>query len=185
MAAEYHMNKAPQQRRGSAAASLDLDRLALSPGQGTRLEVVVDPGALGLGAIEYRFGGGRVPVRLDVSRTATGYAMRLRFSGELAGPCVRCLENAGLALEVDAREVDQPASGDEELRSPYVADGVLDVTAWAHDALALALPHQVVCRPDCAGLCPVCGESLNDAAPGAHDHPAEPDPRWAKLRELQ
>jgi hypothetical protein len=31
----------------------------------------------------------------------------------------------------------------------------------------------------------VCGESLNDAAEGAHDHPAEPDPRWAKLRELK
>jgi len=46
------------------------------------------------------------------------------------------------------------------------------------------LPQQVICREDCAGLCPVCGESLNDVAPGAHDHPAEPDPRLAKLSEL-
>ena len=170
MAAEYH--------------TVDLNRLALVPGQGARLERDVDPGELQIGGTEYGFGDGPVPARLDLSRTASGYAMRLRFSGRLAGPCVRCLEDAGAEVEVDAREVDQPASGDEELRSPYVAEGVLDLTAWAHDALALALPQQIVCRPGCLGLCPVCGESLNDAAPKAHDHPREPDPRWAKLREL-
>jgi uncharacterized protein len=184
MAAEYHQNRAPRQRRGAADASLDLDRLSLSPGQGTRLEVGVDPGELELGGTAYDFGGGPVSARIDVSRTATGYALRLRFAGELRGPCVRCLEPAGLAIEVDAREVDQPASADEELLSPYVSEGVLDLTSWAHDALALTLPQQIVCRPGCEGLCPVCGESLNDAPEGAHEHPAAPDPRLAKLREL-
>ena len=86
---------------------------------------------------------------------------------------------------MDAREVDQPTATDEELMSPYVDEGDLDLGAWARDALVLALPPKLLCRPDCAGLCPVCGESLNEAAPGAHDHPKEPDPRWAKLRELQ
>lgn len=171
MAAKYH--------------TIDLDRLSLSPGQGTRLDLDVDPGELELGGNSYAFAAGHVPVRVDVSRTLAGYAMRIRFDGELRGPCVRCLEDAGLGVEVDAREIDQPSTGDEELLSPYVTDGVLDLTGWAHDALALTLPQQIVCRDDCAGLCAVCGESLNDAAPGAHDHPAEPDPRWAKLRELQ
>ena len=59
-----------------------------------------------------------------------------------------------------------------------------EIGALAHDALALALPQQLLCRADCAGLCPVCGESLNDVEPGSHDHPKEPDPRFAKLREL-
>jgi DUF177 domain-containing protein len=165
--------------------TIDLDRLALSPGQGTRFDLEVEPGEIKLGDSEYGFGTGPVGARLDVSRTATGYALRLRFEGELSGPCVRCLADASQRIEVDAREVDQPASQDEELLSPYVDAAVLDVAAWAHDALALALPQQVVCREDCAGLCPVCGESLNDAEAGAHDHPSEPDPRWAKLRELQ
>ena len=61
---------------------------------------------------------------------------------------------------------------------------MLDLHAWAHDAYALALPAQVVCREDCAGLCPECGENLNAAGPG-HAHEREPDPRWAKLRELR
>ena len=84
---------------------------------------------------------------------------------------------------VDAREVDQPGGG-EELSSPYVEGEVLDLRGWARDALALALPNQLLCRPDCAGLCPVCGEDLNVAGP-EHQHEPEPDPRWAKLRELK
>ena len=164
---------------------IDLGRLALSPGEGATLELDVDTGGLELGGNDYAFGDGRARTRIDVSRTASGYAMRMRFGGELSGPCMRCLDAARVAIEVDAREVDQPSSRDEELLSPYVSEGVLDVTAWARDALALALPQQLLCRPDCAGLCPVCGESLNDADPAAHDHPKEPDPRWAKLRELQ
>jgi uncharacterized protein len=110
--------------------------------------------------------------------------MRLRFSSELSGECVRCLEPAVMEVPVDAREVDQPASEDEDLLSPYVNEGHLDLARWAHDALALAMPAQLLCRPDCAGLCAVCGESLNDAPEGAHDHERPPDPRWAKLREL-
>jgi uncharacterized protein len=170
-AAEYH--------------TIDLARLSLSPGDGTRLDLRIDPGPLELGGGEYRFADQALDARLDVSRTVAGYALRLRFAGRVAGPCMRCLGPASVELEVDAREVDQPSAHDEELLSPYVSEGVLDLGAWAHDALALALPAQILCRPDCAGLCPVCGEALDPADPRAHDHPREPDPRWAKLRELQ
>jgi uncharacterized protein len=164
---------------------VDLGRLSLSPGQGRRLDLPVEPGPVELGGSEYALNPPAVTARLDVSRTAAGFALRLRLVVELSGPCMRCLEDAALALEVDATEVDQPSSEDEELRSPYVEEEILELDRWAHDALVLALPTQVLCRPECAGLCPVCGEPLNDAAEGAHDHPAEPDPRWAKLREIK
>ena len=166
----------------AAYTTIELTRIAPSPGDGKRLEVEVDPGAAELGDDVYELGGGGVSAQLEVSHTATGYAMKLAFSGELTGPCMRCLEPARLAIEVEAREVDQPGTEDEELRSPYVTDGELDLTAWAHDALVLSLPQQILCRPDCKGLCPECGQPLND---GEHDHPREPDPRWDKLRELQ
>jgi uncharacterized protein len=70
------------------------------------------------------------------------------------------------------------------MRSPYVQDEELDLSGWARDAYALALPAQVVCTPECAGLCPECGVNLNTARPEHHHEPA-PDPRWAKLRELR
>jgi uncharacterized protein len=97
--------------------------------------------------------------------------------------CLRDTGAGGLEIEVDAREIDQPGGGDE-LSSPYVAGEELDLAAWARDAYALALPAQVLCREDCEGLCPVCGADLADAGP-EHSHEAEPDPRWAKLRELR
>jgi uncharacterized protein len=125
-----------------------------------------------------------VPVRLDISRTTgDGYALRLRFEATLAGPCMRCLEPAAPAFAVDAREVSQPGDT-EELRSPYVEHGILDLHAWARDALALALPATLLCQPECAGLCSVCGANLKRAGP-EHAHERAQDPRWAKLSELR
>ena len=165
--------------------TLDLDRLALTPGGGTRLDLAVDPGSVELGREVYSAAEGPQIARLDVSRTAAGHACRLRFGIDLAGPCVSCLDPAKQRIEVDAREVHQPSSGDEELVSPYVDGAELRLAAWARDALVLAMPARFLCRPDCAGLCPVCGESLNDADPEDHRHETGPDPRWAKLRELE
>jgi len=163
--------------------SFDLGRLALTAGEGRRLDLDVVLGSFEFGGQRYDVEPARVPARLDVSRmTGGGYALRLRFEATLRGACMRCLEAASPEVAVDAREVDQPGGG-EELTSPYLEAEVLDVAAWARDALALALPAQVVCRHDCAGLCPLCGESLNTAGP-EHRHEREPDARWAKLREL-
>jgi uncharacterized protein len=164
---------------------VDLERLALSHGQARALDLEVGLHPLELGGQTYSPAGGGSEARLDVSRTSTGYALRLRFSTQLTGPCVRCLEEAATDLEVDAREVDQGGTTDEELRSPYVSEGDLDLGRWANDLLVLELPSQPLCRPDCAGLCPVCGESLNDADPEAHRHSQGGDPRMAKLRDLK
>ncbi len=161
----------------------DLDRLALRSGEGRRLELAVALDPLRLGNQSYTVEPRPFPARLDVSRTTnSGYSLRLRFAAELHGPCMRCLEPASPRFEVDAREVHQPGGGDE-LSSPYVTDGDLDVQSWARDALILTLPPQVTCRPDCQGLCPQCGVNLNDN-PG-HAHEKGPDPRWAKLAEIE
>ena len=164
---------------------VDLERLALSSGQARPLDIEVGLEPIELGGATYEPAGGGSEARLDVSRTSSGYALRLRFTSELTGPCVRCLESATSLLEIDAREVDQPPSRDEELRSPYVSEGNLEVYRWANDALVLALPAKPLCRSDCAGLCAVCGESLNDADPEAHRHAQGGDPRMAKLRDLK
>ena len=164
---------------------VDLERLSLASGQARAfdLEIALDP--IELGGQEYEPAAGGADARLDVSRTSSGYALRLCFATELSGPCVRCLEPAATEIRIDAREVDQPPSRDDELRSPYVSDGNLDVRRWANDAVVLALPEQPLCRPDCAGLCAVCGESLNEADPEAHRHDQGGDPRMAKLRDLK
>lgn len=169
---------------GSAIDSLDLNGLRLTSGEGRRLDLAVRIEPFVLGGDSYPVEPAVVPVRLDISRTTgQGYALRLRFAATLAGPCMRCLEPAHATFEVDAREVSQPGAG-EELDSPYVETGILDLGGWARDALALSLPRAVLCREDCAGLCPVCGADLNAAGP-THRHEAEPDKRWAKLSEIR
>jgi uncharacterized protein len=162
----------------------DLSGLRLSSGEGRRLELAVGLGALELGGERYTTDPGRVPVLLEVSRmTGNGYALRLRFTAVLLGPCMRCLKEARTEIAVDAREVDRPGGG-EELSSPYLSDEVLDLAGWAHDAFALAVPTRVLCREDCAGLCPECAADLNEAGPD-HHHERPVDPRWAKLGELE
>jgi uncharacterized protein len=183
--------------------TFDLGGLRLSAGEGRRLDLAVAIEPFLLADQRYAVEPSAVPVRLDISRTTgDGYALRLRFEASLVGPCMRCLEPASPVFTVDAREVSQPnevrargeAAGrartrqqderDDELVSPYIEDGVLDLHAWARDALALELPANLLCREDCAGLCPVCGANLNEAGSG-HRHEREPDRRWEALSKLR
>ena len=166
---------------GGTTDTFDLGRLNLHSGEARRLDLEVMLDALKLGGQDYVIDGRRVPVRLDVSHTTSGWSLRLRFDVKLAGPCMRCLEPASRVISIDSREVDQPGGG-EDLRSPYVDGDLLDVHAWARDALALDLPATIVCKDDCAGLCPACGENLNERP---HEHEKPVDARWAKLSELK
>jgi uncharacterized protein len=165
------------------ADAFDLVALNLSSGEGRRFDLHVKLDPFDFGHERYEAAEALIPVRLDVSRTMhSGWALRLRFEVGLRGPCMRCLEPASPRFSVDAFEVDQPGGG-EELSSPYIKDGELDLAGWARDALALTLPAQIACRDECAGLCPQCGVNLNDDPEHAHER--APDPRWAKLSELR
>jgi uncharacterized protein len=145
-------------------------------------EVQLEP--LELGGQRYLPVPHKVPAELAISRATTGTVFELRFRTRLHGPCYRCLADAALALPISAREYEatNPGSADE-LRTPYLVDDKLDLSAWARDALALALPDKILCRADCAGLCPICGKDLN-RQPHQHDD-EELDSRWAALAELR
>lgn len=166
------------------ADGFDLGRMALDAGEARRVDLAVRIGALAFADERYVVGPDPVAVRLDTARTTgRGWSLRLRLEARIAGPCMRCLRDAAPTFSVDAREIHQPGEGDE-LESPYVGDrGILDLRAWARDSLSLSVPAQVLCRVQCAGLCPTCGTDLETAGPD-HGHEPEPDPRWAKLREL-
>ena len=121
---------------------------------------------------------------LTLTRLSSGLMLELEFDVRLVGPCVRCLGDAGLDVTVNDRQYQATApEDDEELRTPYLQDDRLDLSAWARDAIALALPDQILCRADCAGLCPACGKDQNVEP---HEHEDEGgDERWAKLAELR
>jgi uncharacterized protein len=166
------------------ADTFDLETLHLHPGEGRRVDARVRLAPFELGGQPYSVESSGVEAQLDVSRTVSGYALRLRFDAQLEGACMRCMADASPIVPVDAREIEQPGEA-EELHSPYVSGETVELARWAHDALVLALPTRILCREDCRGLCGVCGADLNAIEPGEHRHEDAGDPRWAKLRELK
>lgn len=164
---------------------IDIARLGLEPGEQRTVEVPVVVPPFSLGGAEYRTSGAPVVARVDLTRLRTGLLMRLRLQATILGPCHRCLTEAAIPVSIDAREyqADDPAPGAEmEEVSEYLDGDRLDVGLWAVDAIVLAMPIKILCRPDCRGLCPTCGADLNtgDCACPA---PA-PDDRWGALRGL-
>jgi uncharacterized protein len=164
--------------------SVSLRTIRLRPGEEYREEKEVALEPLWLGGQRYLPVPEKVPSELVVSRASSGTVFELRFRTRLHGPCYRCLADAVVDVDVAGREYQATsAEGSDELTTPYVENDQLDLTAWARDALVLELPDKILCRPDCAGLCPVCGRDLN-VEPHAHDD-EELDSRWAALSELK
>jgi uncharacterized protein len=163
--------------------TFDLRTLRIRSGDQARERVEIELEPLVLGGQTYEPRPNPAPAELGVTRASSGTVLELALDVTLAGPCFRCLDDAELPVSLRLREYAATKPDSEEERSEYLDDDRLDLSAWARDALALALPDQILCRLDCAGLCPVCGKDLN-AEP--HEHAEERlDPRWAKLRELQ
>jgi uncharacterized protein len=160
-----------------------LRRLRLRSGEELRDEVDVKLEPYELGGERYLPVPDSVLAELAIQRATSGDMFLLRFPARLHGPCMRCLEDAVVDLTIDASEYHEAKATDDELRSDYVVDDQLQLSAWARDAIAFALPAQVLCQPDCAGLCPVCGRNLNREPHLHEDDPA--DTRWAALEELR
>jgi uncharacterized protein len=163
--------------------TFDLRKLRLRSGDQARESVEIELEPLVLGGQSYDPQPNPAPAELSVTRASSGTVLELAFDVSLEGPCFRCLQEAELALQLRLREYEatKPESDDE--RTEYLDDDRLDLSAWAHDSIALALPDKILCRDDCAGLCPECGKDLNLEP---HEHVEERvDPRWAALEALR
>jgi uncharacterized protein len=163
--------------------TFDLRTLRLRSGDQARERVEIELEPLLLGGQTYEPRPNPVSAELAVTRASSGTVLELALEVTLAGPCFRCLTDAELPLSLALREYQAANPEGDEEQTEYLDDDRLDLSAWAHDAIALALPDKILCRPDCAGLCPVCGKDLN-AEP--HEHAEERvDPRWAALESLR
>jgi DUF177 domain-containing protein len=164
--------------------SFNLRQARLRSGEEYRDEIELELEPFELGGERYIPVPEKVPAELAITRATTGTVFELGFTARTFGPCYRCLDDAVLEVPIAAREYQATnPDGAEELRSPYVQDVNLDLFSWGRDAIALALPDKILCRTDCAGLCPMCGKNLN-AEP--HEHEEEPaESRWSALERLR
>jgi DUF177 domain-containing protein len=145
------------------------------------VDVVADDGSRGL-----------VEGSLSLLRTKSGILARAALRLHCPDVCSRCLTPIELPLELHIEEEYQTtvdvltgaASPRPEDPSVFLIDEhhVLDLTEAVRQYRVLASPMQPLCRPDCAGLCPVCGQNLNESTCACPRD--EYDPKWSALAKL-
>jgi len=134
----------------------------------------------------------RLQGKVSLTRTDRGILVEGVLNTELELTCSRCLSSFSCPLKLKIEEEYFPTvdvvSG-ASLTIPnepglFTIDEnhELDLTEAVRQYALLAVPMKPLCRQDCAGLCPVCGQNLNlgecKCPPQAADH------RWAKLKEI-
>lgn len=120
---------------------------------------------------------------IRMSRTAQGLYADGRLRAHVPLQCVRCLGEFQQPLEIEVHDLFvYPATQAIDPLLTIPETGILDLGPLVREYLWLDVPMRPVCRPDCKGLCPVCGQDLNQ---GSCDHPtAEIDPRLSALKSL-
>jgi uncharacterized protein len=128
--------------------------------------------------------------RVRLQRTNRGILAGATLDTALALECSRCLRPVEHPVHVDLQEEFLPAldlatgqplpTGDEPDVARLTDHHELDLETPVREAILLAEPIAPLCRPDCPGLCVVCGGRLEE---GTHEHPEDDvDPRLEALR---
>jgi uncharacterized protein len=156
------------------------------------------------GEIEFQDDGDRLtqatPLQVDGDAELLPHTLgEIRVRGHLAVTmrceCNRCLEPAEFPIDsrfdlfyrpaqADGSELEEEAEIDEAEAEVafYNGDGI-EVKDVLRDQVLLEMPMQRVCRPDCLGICPICGENRNLINCGCEAKLV--DDRWSALKKLQ
>jgi uncharacterized protein len=130
--------------------------------------------------------------RLRLERDGDMVTARGAYTAELVLSCSRCLGPVPLHLEGELDWTFRPLVqedreeiqlAEDELEVSFYEDGRVDLGQALRDEIGLALPMAPLCRPECAGLCPVCGKPVKPGEPCCRKDSV--DPRWAKLAQLK
>jgi len=181
------LSSSPRARHRSAASDalvFDLRELGRRPGALREYQRFVPaPAGLGTEVIGVP-DGAMLDLQVRLESVTEGVLVTGTVTAPLAGQCARCLDPLTDQLRVEVCELfayrasttDTTTELDEVFR---VEGDLLDLEPLVRDAVVLALPWTPLCRPDCTGLCPQCGQRLDDL-PADHSHDLL-DPRWAAL----
>jgi uncharacterized protein len=117
------------------------------------------------------------------SRTQGGLLVETKLSATLATNCVRCLAATLTNVSSDFTELYAFDKRTETENGLFVPEsGIIDLEPLVHDYLLLDIPKVPLCKEDCAGLCPECGENRNTTECDCEIGPI--DPRLAQLKDL-
>lgn len=121
--------------------------------------------------------------QVRVTRTPQGLLFQVMLSATTPAECVRCLSPFDQPLRVLFTELYAfSVRGMTESGLLYPETGIVDLGPLVREYMLLELPIKPLCRPDCRGLCPVCGANQNEGL--CRHEPTDIDPRLAVLRSL-
>ncbi len=119
--------------------------------------------------------------------------LRGQFKGNFQVPCARCVEAVTIPLAAEFDLIFRPAGADADPPERSITAPETEIGYYQKDSLLLedvlreqvllSLPVRTLCKPDCKGLCPRCGQNRNLEACSCEEGPA--DPRWEALSGLR
>lgn len=122
---------------------------------------------------------------LNLLRTTEGIWVRGSLAVDVDLQCVRCLTSLSESIYIDLDERFQTlpiARSDEDQVYPINTDHHIDLEPALRELVVVNTPMRVLCDPECKGICPTCGQNLNE---GSCDcAPDDIDPRMAALKAL-
>lgn len=161
---------------------IDIHELARRAGEQRELHRQVPaPAALGIELIGVPQGA---PMDLDLSLESVveGVYVSGSVTVPLHGECARCLTGIDSSGTFEVQELYFYPDREAEEEASRIVNDQIDLDTAVRDAIVLELPFAPLCRPDCRGLCQICGANLNED-PG-HTHGEQFDARWEKLGGL-
>ena len=119
--------------------------------------------------------------------------LRGKFAGRFEVPCARCVEPVEIPIESEFDLIFRPAVADTEPTERSITAPETEIGYYQGDSLLLedvlreqvllSLPVRTLCKPDCKGLCPRCGQNRNSQDCSCDEGPS--DPRWEALSGLR
>jgi uncharacterized protein len=163
-------------------------------------DLALAPGAVDLGEEAEQAGQLAAAGRAEVLHEHRGprdivadIRLKGRFDGRFKLPCARCVEPVEIPLAADFDLIFRPAAADSEATERSITAPETEIGYYQGDSLSLedvlreqvllSLPVKSLCKPDCKGLCPRCGENRNIQPCSCEEGPS--DPRWQALAGLR
>lgn len=150
------------------------------PGTQKDVELSVPPSALDIDDSRL-VPGSDVDVRVRCESLSDGIVVDGHVEVDFRGDCRRCLAPLTGTVSIELHELYQVTVTDPDAFP--IENDQIDLAAMVRESVLLDLPDAPVCRPDCAGLCPVCGADRNTRECGCSV--SAPDPRWAGLDAIR
>ena len=134
---------------------------------------------------------GDVAAHVMLEKSSRQILLRARVVAHASFQCDRCLDEFKKEISPAFQLVyvwdvqEHSAAPDEDIRPLRPDTNMIDISDAVRDSVLVAVPLKLLCREECAGLCPRCGKNLNHTADGSCDcGPGEVDSRWNKLAGL-